>query len=198
MTHESSPLFISLQVSQASTIHRTSTMAHKKSPKRRQLTRHYHPLLFSLLASVALNTGSAFNTLPIHSASAMSTADTSYSGTGSASKPLSLSAAEEGNSNENSQPSQNTEGALPQLREASNDSSIPTIKLGESISLEAMGPVIINADGTTRRIDNWDQMTEKEQEVAWRRISKRNEQRRKALMEQQQKEMEGKEEEQQL
>lgn len=56
----------------------------------------------------------------------------------------------------------------------------------ESIRFEEMGPVIINADGTTRRIDNWDQMTKQEQEVAWRRISKRNEQRRKALLEQQQ------------
>jgi len=70
----------------------------------------------------------------------------------------------------------------------------------ESITFEAMGPVIINSDGTTRRIDNWDQMTEKEQEVAWRRISKRNEARRKALLEQQQEqqqqqnEMEGKNE----
>jgi len=50
-----------------------------------------------------------------------------------------------------------------------------------------MGPVIINADGTTRRIDNWDQMTKNEQEVAWRRIAKRNEERRKALLEEQQK-----------
>ena len=51
-----------------------------------------------------------------------------------------------------------------------------------------MGPVIINADGTTRQIANWDQMTKREQEVTWRRISKRNEERRKALLEQQQKE----------
>ena len=58
----------------------------------------------------------------------------------------------------------------------------------DSISFEEMGPVIINADGSTRRIDNWDTMTKKEQEVAWRRISKRNEERRKALLEQQQKE----------
>ncbi len=49
-----------------------------------------------------------------------------------------------------------------------------------------MGPVIINADGTTRRIDNWDQMTKSEQEVAWRRIAKRNEERRRALLEEQQ------------
>jgi len=58
-----------------------------------------------------------------------------------------------------------------------------------------MGPIIINADGTTRSIDNWDQMTKNEQEVAWRRISKRNEQRRKALLKQQQQEMDGKKEE---
>ena len=56
----------------------------------------------------------------------------------------------------------------------------------ESIRFEEMGPVIINADGTTRRIDNWDQMTKSEQEVAWRRIAKRNEERRKALLEEQQ------------
>ena len=64
----------------------------------------------------------------------------------------------------------------------------------DSISFEEMGPVIINADGSTRRIDNWDTMTKKEQEVAWRRISKRNEERRKALLEQQQKETEAKKE----
>ncbi len=56
----------------------------------------------------------------------------------------------------------------------------------ESIRFEEMGPVIINADGTTRRIDNWDQMTKSEQEVAWRRIAKRNEERRRALLQEQQ------------
>ena len=55
----------------------------------------------------------------------------------------------------------------------------------ESITFEEMGPVIINSDGTTRRIDNWDQMTKGEQEVAWRRIAKRNEERRKVLLERQ-------------
>lgn len=116
--------------------------------------------------------------------------DNCNSGVGSNSKPLSA----EGVDDTGTQPSQ-SEGIL-QLPEASNDPSIPTIKLGESIRFEEMGPVIINADGTTRRIDNWDQMTKKEQEVAWRRISKRNEQRRKALLEQQQQqEMDGKKEE---
>ena len=57
----------------------------------------------------------------------------------------------------------------------------------ETISFEEMGPVIINTDGTTRQISNWDQMTKREQEVTWKRISKRNEERRKALLEQQKK-----------
>ncbi len=77
-----------------------------------------------------------------------------------------------------------------QLPEASNDPSIPSIKLGESIQFEDMGPVIINADGSTRQIANWDKMTEAEQQVAWRRISKRNEERRKVLLEQQQQQQE--------
>jgi hypothetical protein len=72
------------------------------------------------------------------------------------------------------------------LPEATNDPSIPSIKLGESIKFEEMGPVIINADGSTRQIANWDKMTQAEQQVAWRRISKRNEERRKVLLEQQQ------------
>lgn len=73
-----------------------------------------------------------------------------------------------------------------QLPEAANDPSIPSIKLGESIKFEDIGPVIINADGSTRQIANWDKMSEAEQQVAWRRISKRNEERRKVLLQQQQ------------
>lgn len=71
---------------------------------------------------------------------------------------------------------------VPQLPEGNNDPTIPRIKLGETIRLEEMGPIILNTDGTTRRIANWDQMTKDEQAVSWRRISKRNEERRKALL----------------
>lgn len=73
---------------------------------------------------------------------------------------------------------------IPQLPASDPDADIPTIKLGESIKLDGMGPVIINTDGTTRRIDNWNEMTDREKEVTFRRISKRNEERRKLLMEQ--------------
>lgn len=56
-----------------------------------------------------------------------------------------------------------------------------------------MGPIIINADGTTRQIANWENMSANEQKVAWRRISKRNEERRKALIEEQQQQQQQKE-----
>jgi hypothetical protein len=76
--------------------------------------------------------------------------------------------------------------SLPLLPESSStDTTIPSIKLGETIRFEEMGPVIINSDGTTRRISNWDSLTKQEQEATWRRISKRNEERRKMLLEQQ-------------
>lgn len=84
-----------------------------------------------------------------------------------------------------------TGDAIPLLPPPDPDSNLPSIKLGETISFEEMGPVIINSDGTTRRIDNWETLSEKEREVAWRRISKRNEERRKLLLEQQQQQSEG-------
>lgn len=78
---------------------------------------------------------------------------------------------------------------VPQLPASDIDNKdIPTIKLGETIKFDEMGPVIINLDGTTRQIDNWSDLSEREKEVTWRRISKRNEERRKMLMEQAEKE----------
>jgi hypothetical protein len=58
-----------------------------------------------------------------------------------------------------------------------------TINLGETISLEELGPIIINADGTTRRITNWSGLTKIEQENSWRVISARNLKRLKKLQE---------------
>jgi len=146
--------------------------------------------LLALLLRLDIGGSAAFYyiRLPIKAASAMSTADSTS--TGSCSTPLRV--ADEGNNNIDDHPPiiddsdiSNKAEALLELPEATNDPSIPTIKLGESITFEEMGPVIINVDGTTRRIDNWDQMTKNEQEVAWRRIAKRNEERRKVLFENQ-------------
>jgi hypothetical protein len=82
-------------------------------------------------------------------------------------------------------PPESATNKIPQLSESAPDSNLPRIKLGETIRFEEMGPVIINVDGTTRVIENWDDLTEREKEVTWRRISKRNEKRRKILLENQ-------------
>jgi len=42
---------------------------------------------------------------------------------------------------------QAAENEIPLLPEPDPDSNLPSIKLGETISFEEMGPVIINADG---------------------------------------------------
>jgi hypothetical protein len=70
-----------------------------------------------------------------------------------------------------------------------NDENVTSIQLGETISFEQLGPIILNTDGTTRRIDNWNEMSKQEQETTWRRIQKRNAERRKVLLEQQEAEM---------
>jgi hypothetical protein len=117
---------------------------------------------------------------------------TSYSYTGVHPRTaLSSEAASNNNDELQKTTNANEESDGPLLLPTSNadDPSIPKIQLGDTISFEEMGPVIINPDSTTRRIDNWDQMTKSEQEVAWRRISKRNAERRAALLEKQ-KEME--------
>lgn len=69
-----------------------------------------------------------------------------------------------------------------------NNTNVRTLQMGESLKLEKLGPIIINTDGTTRTIDNWDTLTEREREVTWRRIKKRNAERRE-ILEQKQKEL---------
>jgi predicted Fe-S protein YdhL (DUF1289 family) len=52
---------------------------------------------------------------------------------------------------------------------------------GEGIAMDELGPMVITSDGSIRRISNWQSMTKAEQEVAWRRISKRNKERLEVL-----------------
>ena len=67
-----------------------------------------------------------------------------------------------------------------QLPAPSDDT--PTLHLGETKKLDHLGPVIINTDGTTSRVANWDKLTEMEQQVALKRVSKRNRQRKEKLL----------------
>ena len=48
--------------------------------------------------------------------------------------------------------------------------------------LDALGPIILNTDGTMGRIHNWNEMSENEREMAFRLISKRNKARKEALL----------------
>lgn len=196
-------------------------MAFNPSARPQQLGRSHIPPLVVLVVAIFVNTASGFIPLPsISVASAMSTdSNTGASCTASSNSKTSTSISSKGDADADTDEPSQGDGEPPlQLPEASGDESIPSIKLGgkrtistcrmplqsltqcvhgmlESIRFEEMGPVIINADGTTRRIDNWDQMSENEQKVAWRRISKRNEERRKALLEKQQQQQQQKAEE---
>lgn len=58
------------------------------------------------------------------------------------------------------------------------------LQLGESITLDEMGPIIVNTDGTLRRIENWQNMTSAEQKTTLRLISARNKKRIEALRQQ--------------
>ncbi|KAL7484027.1 hypothetical protein ACHAW6_009670 [Cyclotella cf. meneghiniana] len=168
----------------------------KNALKRTQPRQHQNrsSLLITLLLAVTLfHLGSAcipFFDPRLHTASAMST-DNSFTNTKTAVHPPSTIPAEVATENNEESLEENTnsdeDSGAPLLLPACDnyDPSIPKIRLGDTIAFEEMGPVIINPDGTTRRIDNWEQMTKQEQEVAWRRISKRNAERRAALLEKQ-------------
>ena len=52
---------------------------------------------------------------------------------------------------------------------------------GESLHLDELGPIILNEDGTMRRIANWHLLTDKEREVTQRKISTRNKERAEAI-----------------
>lgn len=70
--------------------------------------------------------------------------------------------------------------SLPMPPEGGTTTSDATQKIivnGDKLNLDELGPMIVNADGTVRRIANWQGLTAREQAVAWRRIAKRNQER---------------------
>ena len=48
------------------------------------------------------------------------------------------------------------------------------VMTGEPVMMDALGPVVVNSDGTLSRIANWHDMTEQERRLTQRRIAKRN------------------------
>jgi hypothetical protein len=61
------------------------------------------------------------------------------------------------------------------------DEPVRQIKFGETLKLDELGPIIINPDGTTRRISNWNDLSTQEQKSSWRLIAARNQKRIKKL-----------------
>ncbi|KAH8131524.1 hypothetical protein LI328DRAFT_9042 [Trichoderma asperelloides] len=54
---------------------------------------------------------------------------------------------------------------------------------GTTVKLDALGPLVVNVDGTMSRISNWDKMADIERQNTLRIIGKRNQQRLAALRE---------------
>ncbi|RAO64053.1 uncharacterized protein BHQ10_000065 [Talaromyces amestolkiae] len=81
--------------------------------------------------------------------------------------------------------SENNENKIPPLAlPSTSDSTNQKLDVngeGTTVSLDHLGPIVVNQDGTMSRISNWDKMTEIEQKNTMRIIGKRNKQRLEAL-----------------
>ena len=67
--------------------------------------------------------------------------------------------------------------ALPALSNyaANEEDNVNVLTLdGDALTFERLGPMIINTDGTVRRIASWDTLSPQEKESSWRLISARN------------------------
>jgi hypothetical protein len=82
--------------------------------------------------------------------------------------------------NESAQQEASESRASPLSLPAPEEGSVDylDVQSGETKSMSSsMGPLIVREDGLLERIANWSKMTEHEQQVAMRRITKRNRQR---------------------
>jgi hypothetical protein len=74
-------------------------------------------------------------------------------------------------------PAQGEAGQPALLALPSGDGDATQLALGQTLKLDKLGPIIVNSDGTTSRIVNWASLTERERQVALRRIAARNKER---------------------
>lgn len=85
-----------------------------------------------------------------------------------------------------SNPSQQEQLYLPDIDSSSDSQRKPqrldlSAEGGSTVSLDHLGPMVVNVDGTLSRIGNWEQMTEIERKNTLRILGKRNKQRLDAL-----------------
>jgi hypothetical protein len=67
----------------------------------------------------------------------------------------------------------NEEDTLLQLP-MPDEASSRTVEFGETLTLDELGPIIINKDGSLRRITNWSELSPEERKHTKRRVSLRN------------------------
>ncbi|WXC65299.1 hypothetical protein SNK03_011104 [Fusarium graminearum] len=60
---------------------------------------------------------------------------------------------------------------------SSRGNGVTELRVGESVALDSMGPLVVNRDGTMGRIGNWAGMTEHEKAQTLRLLGKRNKER---------------------
>lgn len=74
---------------------------------------------------------------------------------------------------------------LPSSESSGGGQQAPRLDLGaeggSTVTLDHLGPMVVNTDGTLARIANWEQMTEIERKTTLRVLGKRNKQRLEAL-----------------
>jgi hypothetical protein len=86
-------------------------------------------------------------------------------------------------SNGNSQDSSTDGQQIPELpAPITGGDATHTLEVdGPSVAMAELGPIIVNADGTLRRIENWSKLTKAEQASTMRIVARRNKRRLEAL-----------------
>jgi len=87
--------------------------------------------------------------------------------------------------------------ALP-APSASSETQKLDVNSGQTIKLDSLGPIVVNADGSLRRISNWDTMAQIERDNVMRILPKRNQERLARLKEKQDQELQQKPEQSEL
>ncbi|KAF5677781.1 hypothetical protein FHETE_1544 [Fusarium heterosporum] len=87
---------------------------------------------------------------------------------------------------EGSSPAKDAKVPLPlpepgQETAADKGDGVTSLRVGESVRLDAMGPLVVNTDGTMGRIGNWAGMTKGEKEQTLKLLGRRNKQRLDAI-----------------
>lgn len=74
-----------------------------------------------------------------------------------------------------SPPDANAQAQVPLLPPPKSDSDAPQLEVGgEGVTLDHLGPLVVNKDGSLSRIANWETMSERERKNTLRVLKKRN------------------------